>query len=92
MLTRINHFHAKDGEGTTLRALIESFLPAIADSKGCHSCQLLQQMDDEDQLVVIEIWDNVEAHQASLKNVAPEVFQQAMALLAERPSGAYYSP
>ncbi|MFQ5631754.1 MAG: putative quinol monooxygenase [bacterium] len=89
-ITRINNFQAQEGKENTLRDLINSFVPMIKSSEGCQSCQVLQNHDDPAQIVVIEVWDSVETHQASAKNAPPEALQEAMQLLAMPPKGAYY--
>ena len=89
-ITRINEFKAQEEQGDTLRDLIESFLPMIEASDGCLACQVLQRLDDPTQIVVIEVWDSPEAHQASVKNIPPGVFEEAMKLLAGPPQGGYY--
>ena len=89
-ITRINEFKAQEGHESALRALIESFLPMIESSDGCQGCQLLQGLDDPTRIVVIEVWDNPEAHLAAVKNVPPGVFAEAMKLLAGPPKGEYY--
>lgn len=89
-ITRINEFQARDGQGDALRDLIQSFVPMIEASEGCQSCQLLQGQDDPTRIIVIEVWDSAEAHQASLKNIPPSALGQAMTLLAGPPKGAFY--
>lgn len=89
-ITRINEFQAQAGQGERLRDLIDSFVPVISASEGCHSCQLLQGMDDATRIVVIEVWDSVEAHQASVKNIPPDALAEARKVLAGPPKGAYY--
>ena len=89
-ITRINHFSAKPGSGDALYALIESFLPMIRESDGCLSAELKRGVDDSDQLVVVEVWRDQDAHRASAANVPPGTFEKAMALMAGPPSGAYY--
>ena len=89
-LTRINHFVAKGESADELYALIESFLPYIRDSDGCHGVELLRDTEDPTRIVVLERWRDAEAHRASADNVPPDVFPKAMALLAEPPSGSYY--
>jgi quinol monooxygenase YgiN len=89
-VTRINEFQAREGEAEALSELIRSFLPRIEGSAGCRSCQLLQSQENPARLVVIEVWDNVAAHQASVQSVPPETFQEAMKLLAGPPSGEYF--
>ena len=89
-VTRINEFQAREGKGDTLRELIRSFVPFIETSPGCHSCQLLQNQDDSTRIVVIEVWDSVEAHQESAKNIPPGTLEEATLLLAGPPQGGYY--
>ncbi len=40
--------------------------------------------------MVIEVWDNAAAHQASVKNIPPRALEEVKKLLAGPPSGAYY--
>jgi len=91
-ITRINEFQAQEGKDEALRDLIESFVPLIESSDGCQSCQLLQSLEDPTRIVVIEVWDSTEAHQASIKNIPPGALQEAMKLLAGPPKGGYYHP
>ena len=89
-ITRINHFSAKPGSGNELYDLINSFLPYIRESDGCIDAQNLRGVDDTDQIVVIEVWRNQEAHRASAANVPDGTFPKAMALMSGPPTGAYY--
>ena len=91
-ITRINEFQAQEGQGDTLRDLIRLFVPMIESSDGCRSCQLLQNQEDPTRIVVIEVWESIEAHQASMKNIPPDALQEAMKLLAGPPKGGYYHP
>lgn len=89
-ITRINEFQAQEGRGADLRDLIGSFLPMIESAAGCVSCRLLTSRSDPARIVVIEVWESVEAHQAAVTDIPPEVMQQAMALLAGAPKGDYF--
>lgn len=89
-LTRINQFTAKPGSGDELHGLIESFLPMIRRSEGCLEARLLRDVDDENKILVLEVWRDKDAHRASAANVPPGTFEKAMALMAGPPSGAYY--
>ncbi len=40
--------------------------------------------------MIIEVWDSVEAHQASVKQIPPELLAATMQLLASVPKGGYY--
>lgn len=89
-ITRINEFRAVEGQGEALGDLIGSFVPIIEASDSCHSCQLLRSQEDATKIVVIELWDRVESHQASVKNIPPETLEEAKKLLAGPPTGGYY--
>jgi quinol monooxygenase YgiN len=87
---RINEFQARAGQGDVVMERLRSFVPLIAASAGCRSCQFLQAEDDPTRMVVIEVWDSASAHQASLKRFPPEAFAETVKLLAAPPTGRYY--
>jgi quinol monooxygenase YgiN len=90
-ITRINEFTAKEGQGDSLRDLLRLFLATLDSAAGCQSCQVLQSAEHPTRIVVIEVWDSMEAHQASVKNIAPEALAQIMPLLDGTPKGEYFS-
>lgn len=90
-VTRINEFQAQEGRGDDLRQLLASFIPTIESAPGCISCQLLKSQGDPDRLVVIEVWESVEAHQAATQDIPPEALQDASQLMARTPQGDYFS-
>ena len=65
---------------------------SLLDAPGCRSCELLVQRDDPTRLAIIEVWDSVEAHQASVSRIPPGLLQQAQTLFAVPARGAYYEP
>jgi quinol monooxygenase YgiN len=90
LTARINTFEAKAGKEDELRAFLLAMLPLIRNSPGCLSCQLLTRRDDPSRIIVIETWETIEAHQASVKAIPPGKLDEARALLAKPPEGAYY--
>lgn len=42
-------------------------------------------------VVVIEVWEGIEAHQAAAQRIPVHAFEQVMGLLDGSPSGEYYS-
>jgi quinol monooxygenase YgiN len=90
-ITRINEFRAQEGNGDALHKLLKSSVPVIEGSAGCLSCQVLRSQKDRNHIIVIEVWENIEAHQASLKTIPPEIFLEAKKLLAVPPTGEYYN-
>jgi len=90
-VTRIGEFQAKEGSGENLRDFMISIMPMIIASEGCESCELFQRQDDLTKFVMIEVWQSVEAHQASVKNIPPEKLGEIRPLLAAPPNGSYYN-
>lgn len=90
-ITRINNFRARPHHAAELKSFLMGILPAIRASAGCQSCELLQDHTDPARIVIVEVWDSIDAHRASLSHVPPESISQAKQFLAEAPSGAYYS-
>ena len=89
-VTRINEFLAKDGQREQLRDRLRSLLPTIAAARGCRSCELLEERDDGARLLVIEVWDSIDAHRAAVRDIPPDAVADTMQLLAAPPSGRYF--
>ena len=89
-ITRLSEFRAQAGMIDELRVFLTSIVPVIVSSDGCQSCQLLHGHDDATRFVMIEVWDSIEAHQASVKNIAPEALARVMDLLDGPPRGEYF--
>ena len=89
-VTRIGEFRAKEFQDEALYGFLQSIIPLIEASEGCNSCLLLRNAEDARKFVIIEFWDSIEEHKASVKNIPPEMFQNALNLLANPPTGAYY--
>jgi quinol monooxygenase YgiN len=89
-VTRINEFRAKEGKADALRTFLTRIIPTIASSTGCLFCQLLQSHENPTRLVVIEVWDSIGSHQASMRDIPPEEFAEVMELLDGTPVGECY--
>ena len=89
-ITRIGETQAKPETIGDLRDFLLSIIPIIKSSNGCESVALYQSHDDTTKFTMIEVWDSIESHQASVKNIPPEMLIQIRPLLASAPSGAYY--
>lgn len=90
-ITRISEFRARAGKSDELRAFLASIVPGIASSPGCQSAQLLQSHDDPARFVVIESWESIEAHQASVTNIPAEALASIMPLLDSPPYGECFN-
>ncbi|WP_286234252.1 putative quinol monooxygenase [Thalassotalea sediminis] len=88
---RVNQFYAAEGKGEMLKAFFESLVEYIISSKGCISCQLLQDDQNELHFVVLEQWQSKEAHQASLQNYPADKMQEVMPLFGTPPIGDFYT-
>ena len=88
---RIGETQAKPETTEALRDFLLSIMPGIRNSQGCEDVQLYQSQDDPTKFIMIEVWDSVEAHHASVKEIPPELIAQIRPLLASAPSGGYFS-
>ena len=91
-ITRINEFQAAPDEATALRDFLTSVIALILDAPGCRSCELLRHHDDPTRFAIIEVWDSIDAHQASASRIPPALLQQAKTLLGGPAQDAYYDP
>lgn len=87
---RIGEMQAKPERVEELRNFLKSIMPMIKSSQGCESVQLYQSQDDPTKFTMIEVWDSVESHRASVKNIPPEMLTEIRPLLAAAPSGSYF--
>ncbi|HAV76147.1 MAG TPA: antibiotic biosynthesis monooxygenase [Anaerolineae bacterium] len=90
-VTRIGETQAKPETANSLRNFLLSIIPMIKSSQGCESVILYQSHDDPTKFTMIEVWDNIESHQASVKNIPPEMLTEIRPLLASAPTGGYYT-
>ena len=90
-VTRIGETQAKPELTETLQDFLISILPMIKSSEGCESVQLYQSQEDPSKFMIVEVWDSVESHQASVKNIPPEKLGEIRPLLAGSPSGSYFN-
>ena len=89
-VSRIGEVQAREGLVDELKEFLLSIMPGIKSSEGCDSVQLYQSQEDPSRFMMIEVWDSVESHQASVKNIPSEKLGEIQPLLASRPSGSYY--
>jgi quinol monooxygenase YgiN len=89
-VSRIGEVQAREGLVDELKEFLLSIMPGIKSSEGCDSVQLYQSQEDPSRFMMIEMWDSVESHQASVRNIPPEKLGEIQPLLASSPSGSYY--
>lgn len=91
-ITRITEFEARNEDSShRLRDLISNGLAVYEASKHCHSCQLLRDHEDQKTFVVIEVWDNIEARNASAKNIPADVVKEVVKLSSGPPYGRTFT-
>jgi quinol monooxygenase YgiN len=87
---RIGQVQAKEELTDKLLDFLMSIMSGIKSSAGCESVELYQSQDNPSKFIMIERWDNVESHQASVKSIPPQKLGEIRPLLATSPSGSYY--
>jgi quinol monooxygenase YgiN len=87
----IGQSQAKPDQIEKYRDFLNSVIaPAIKASAGCVSYHVYQSQADPTRFIGMEVWDSVESHRASVKNIPPESIGEFMQLVAEPPGGGYY--
>ena len=89
-ITRVNEFQSKPGEERALREVLEKLVPSIRSTAGCRSCVLLSGVDDPGRLLVLEVWDSVDAHKNAAQSIPAADIQRVMPLLGAPPKGQYF--
>jgi quinol monooxygenase YgiN len=89
-IARIGETQAKPESVDELRDFLISIMPGIKSSEGCESVQLFQSADEPSKFMIVEVWDSVESHQASVRNIPAEKLDEIRPLLAASPSGSYF--
>jgi len=91
-ITRINDFRAAPAKEQALREFLRSVIAVIRGCAGCRSVELLVDQEDPTHLVIVEVWDDIAAHQSAAAAIPPEQIAKVRPLLAEAPNGRYYDP
>ena len=89
-ISRIGQTQAKEETIEALRDFLLSIIPIIKSSHGCESVTLFQSQEDPTRFTMIEVWDSLESHQASVENIPPKMHGEIRPLLAGAPSGGYF--
>lgn len=89
-IARIGSFTGIPGQIDELKDFLFAIIPMIQTSPGCESVQLYQNQENPASFTMIEIWDSIESHRASVKNIPPEKLAGIRPLLGANPHGSYY--
>ena len=76
-VTRIGDVQAKPELTEALRGFLISIKPMIRSSQGCEAVTLFQSHDDPTRFIITESWEDIESHQASVKNIPPENWRRS---------------
>jgi quinol monooxygenase YgiN len=87
---RIGEMQATSESIDAMRDFLISIMDGIKASQGCMAVQLYQSHDDPAKFTMIEVWDSIESHQASVKNIPPDELAKIRPMLASAPSGSYF--
>ncbi|MFY0665079.1 MAG: antibiotic biosynthesis monooxygenase [Natronospirillum sp.] len=80
MIGFINKITAQTGQRDEVMRLI---LQGSSNMAGCHSYIVAADAEKPDDIWITEVWEDAEAHQASLKNPAVrQSIEQAMPMIA----------
>ena len=90
-IARIGETQAKPETIEALRDFLVSIMAGIQSSPGCEAVTLYQSQDDPSRFTMIEIWDSLGSHQASVRNIPPDMLAEIRPLLASAPTGGYYN-
>jgi quinol monooxygenase YgiN len=90
-IARIGETQAKPETIDALRDFLLSIMPGIKSSQGCESVMLYQSQEEPTRFTMIEVWNRIESHKASVKNIPSEMLAEIRRLLATAPSGSYYN-
>lgn len=90
-VTRITEFRAKDEQSSDrLKELVAKGVAIYEASEGCHSCQLVQQHDDQRNILMLEVWESIEVRETAAKNIPGDVVEEAIELSSGPPLGRYF--
>ena len=87
---RIGEIQARPESIEAMRDFLISIMDGIRASQGCTAVELYQSHDDPTKFTMIEVWDSIESHQASVKNISPDDLAKIRPMLASTPSGSYF--
>jgi len=88
--TRINEFVATEGCEEQLMGLLGEVVDYLQKQKGCLGAELLVAEEDDARLVIIERWDNKDAHHQALMNAPKEKMMEARQWFARPPRGEFF--
>jgi quinol monooxygenase YgiN len=87
----MGEMRALPGKEAQLHAFIARVIvPALQTTDGCRGCHVWQADGEPGRFLIIEEWDSVAAHQASVKQIDPDDIKAIMELLDDSPAGHYY--
>jgi quinol monooxygenase YgiN len=90
-ISRIGETQARPETIEALRDFLISIMSGIKSAKGCESVTLYQSQDDPTRFTMIEVWDSLESHQASVTNIPAELLAKIKPVLASPPNGEYFA-
>jgi quinol monooxygenase YgiN len=91
-IARIGEMKARAGEEEALQTFIDTVIvPGVTASPGCEACHVYQSQEEPTRFLIIELWESIEAHKGAVREISAEEINTVKKLLADMPSGAYYT-
>jgi quinol monooxygenase YgiN len=93
MVNVIITFDVQTGKGTALSDWLDDSLSRRTRAHvGCHSAELLRDVDDPDGPVLVERWESADVHKSFVEQlVSAGTMNEAMAFLNGPPASRYYT-
>jgi quinol monooxygenase YgiN len=89
MYAMTGKFTAQPGKGGQLSDILIRASKMVSGMQGCRAYIVLDDVKDEDDVWVFEMWDDKESHDASLRDEnVRALIGEAMPILAGTPDGA----
>lgn len=90
-IIRMSEFRAQKTKIAELQEFFNALAPHMVKLPGCESVQLVQRQDDPTKFILVELWDSIESHKASTKDIPADLIAKILPMLAGIPSGSYYN-
>lgn len=90
-VTLINKFTGHPGKGDDVLAWLAPAAKGFPSAPGCDSAYVMRNTENPDEIISVEVWDSIEAHQTFMKSMQEGGMEDAMKTLASQPEGEYFA-
>jgi len=89
-IARVYYMHAKEGRTAELESGLRNLVEKVSRIAGSHGAELLRDTGNERQFMLIERWEDLEAHKASKAEFAKIDMGSIMESLEGPPAATYF--